>query len=486
MFHFRVRSRLAMAVTAMIVVATVAVVGMPQVVFGASPVPVVLSFTATKTTIPYTGGQIVLRAKLKYASSCKITVSPRLEGFPRSFSCSSDLVTQSVTLGVNKTGYSITYAFGMTVKNSTGSTPATNVVVTEDAALPTPAPVVVSFTATKISIPDAGGKIVLRAKLKYASSCKITVSPRLKGFPRSFSCSSDLVTQSVTLGVNKSGNSITYAFGMIVKNSTGSTPATNVVVTEGAAPPPISFTPPPPGNPTTVVFPPEGVFVADDPLVVTVTNNSSTTQDIASAAIGAVGDSADFIFIRNNCAYVTAHANCSLAVQFQPTGAGTRTGVIDVVDASWGAAGTTVQLKLRGRGVWAAASVSNSNISNNVLLFPTSQVVLTQSPVQYVTLTNVGSVPLYISPCPVPGSLPCGIEIVGGETTDFTAALDTCSNQINSAAPLIVSVGPSCTFEVLFEPSATGIRTTNVVVVDNTLDTQTQLELEGIGVEKST
>jgi hypothetical protein len=283
---------------------------------------------------------------------------------------------------------------------------------------------------------------------------------------------------------NKTGNPVTYTFGMIVKNSTGSIAATNVVVTEGAAPPPISFTPPPPGSPTTVVFAPEGVFVADDPLIVTVHNNSSATQIITGAAIATVGDAADFILIRNNCGYITAHANCSLAIQFQPTGAGVRTGAVNIVDASWGTAGTTAQVKLFGTGVWATATVSNTYIHNNVLTFPTSQVVLTQSPLQSVTLTNVGSVPLYISPNSPPGPPPPGIALTGGETTDFSAGLDTCSNQINPIDPLIVSVGESCTFEVSFEPSATGMRTSNVVVVDNTLDTQTQLGLKGIGVQK--
>ena len=376
MFHFKVRSKLAMAVTVPIVVATVAVVGTPQFALGASrPVPVVLSFTAAKT-----------------------------------------------------------------------------------------------------SIPDAGGNVVLKARLKYASSCKIMVSPSLKGFPVSFSCSSDLVRRSVTLRANNSGNTITYTFGMIVKNSTGSTTATNIIVTEGAAPSPISFTPPPPGSPKTVVFAPEGVFVADDPLVVTVTNNSSTTQDITSAAISTVGDSADFILVRNNCAYVTAHASCSLAIQFQPSGAGIRTGAISVVDASWGTTGTTLQLQLRGTGVWAAATVSNNYIRNNVLVFPTSQVLLNPSPVQNVTVTNVGSVPLYISPY--------GISLTGGESTDFSVTMDTCGNQINVSDPLIVSIGHSCTFAVTFAPSGTGTRTSNVVVADNTLGAQTQLGLEGVGIEK--
>ena len=376
MFHFKVRSKLAMAVTVPIVVATVAVVGTPQFALGASrPVPVVLSFTAAKT-----------------------------------------------------------------------------------------------------SIPDAGGNVVLKARLKYASSCKIMVSPSLKGFPGSFSCSSDLVRRSVTLRANNSGDPITYTFGMIVKNSTGSTTATNIIVTEGAAPSPISFTPPPPGSPKTVVFAPEGVFVADDPLVVTVTNNSSTTQDITSAAISTVGDSADFILVRNNCAYVTAHASCSLAIQFQPSGAGIRTGAISVVDASWGTTGTTLQLQLRGTGVWAAATVSNNYIRNNVLVFPTSQVLLNPSPVQNVTVTNVGSVPLYISPY--------GISLTGGESTDFSVTMDTCGNQINVSDPLIVSIGHSCTFAVTFAPSGTGTRTSNVVVADNTLGAQTQLGLEGVGIEK--
>ena len=348
-----------------------------------------------------------------------------------------------------------------------------------------PIPVVISFTANRTSVTDTGGKIVLRATLRYASSCEITVTPSLRSLPRTVSCSSGHVMKMVTFLANKAGNSVTYTFAIIVKNSTGTIAGTNVVVTEGAAPPPISFTPPPPGSPTTVVFAPEGVFVADNPLIVTVHNNSSSTQIVTGATIATVGDSADFILIRNNCGYITAHADCSLAIQFQPTGAGERTGAVNIVDSSWGTTGTTAQVRLVGRGVWATATVSNSYIHNNVLSFPTTQVLLTQSPLQSVTLTNVGSVPLYISPNSPPASPPPGIALTGGETTDFTADLDSCANQINPGAPLIVSVGQSCTFEVSFEPSATGIRTSNVVVVDNTLDTQTQLGLEGLGVPKA-
>ena len=82
-------------------------------------------------------------------------------------------------------------------------------------------------------------------------------------------------------------------------------------MTEGAAPPPISFTTPT-GSPTTLVFAAEGVFVGDDPLIVTVHNNSSKTQIITAVTITPVGDPTDFLLNRNNCGYVTSHANCSL------------------------------------------------------------------------------------------------------------------------------------------------------------------------------
>jgi hypothetical protein len=340
---------------------------------------------------------------------------------------------------------------------------------------PSAIPVVVSFTATRTTVPDAGGNIVLGAQLKYASSCRITVSPTLKGFSRSFSCSSDRVRQSITLRANKSPTQITYTFGLIVKNRAGSATATNVVVTEGIAPPPISFTTPT-GNPTTLVFPDEGVFVADNPLIVTVHNDSSTTQVITSVAIGTVGDPSDFNLNRNNCGHITPHANCSLAVQFQPSGAGTRTGVVDILDSSWGNAGTTAPLKLQGVGVWATATVENANIRGNILTFPIQYGVGTPSPEQYVTLLNSGKVPLYIGVFGTTATVG-PISVSGGESSDFSAAPDTCTSPTS-----IVSVGQSCTFEVAFDPSGAGTRTTSIVIDDNTLGTQTQLKVRGVGV----
>lgn len=340
---------------------------------------------------------------------------------------------------------------------------------------PSAVPVVKSFKASKTTLTDSGGKVVLSADLKYAKTCSMTVSPGLKGWPRSFSCSSDLVTETVVLAANKTENPLSYTFGLTVKNKAGTVTATNVVVSEGAAPPPISFTTPN-GSSTTLVFAREGVFVADDPLIVRVHNNSSTTQLITTVAVGTVGDPTDFLLNRNNCSYITAHETCSLAVQFQPSGAGLRTGVVDVTDSSWGTGGATAVLKLEGIGVWATATVGNANISGGTLAFPTPSGVGSSSPEQFITLYNSGSVPLYVD----------GISDTGGEATDFQVEAGSCLNPLTGGFPLIVGLAQSCTFGVTFAPSASGPRGSNIVVDDNTLGTQTQLPVTGTGAYSTT
>jgi hypothetical protein len=333
MFVSGVRSKLAMVLIAPIV-ATVAIIGSSPLALAAEralPAPSVVSFTATPTSLTYVGGKVVLAASLDYAGSCVVTASPAVPGLPKSFRCSDSLST-AVVVRPNRTASPINYSFGLTVKNRTGVVTATPVVVGEAATPPIPAPVVSSFTASNTSLSDDGGRIELRASIQYGATCTISVTPSLKGFPSRQPCTSK-VSKSVTLSVDKTPNSVNYTFALTVENKTSSVAATNVVVSVGASPPPLSF------SPRSLTFAKEGVFVADDPVIVTVHNNASTTQVVGSVAIGSVGEPTDFILNRNNCSYLTAHENCSFAIQFQPSGAGPRTGVVNIVDSSWGTSG---------------------------------------------------------------------------------------------------------------------------------------------------
>ena len=450
-FSLTVRNKTVNAVAPPVVVAEAAV-----------PSPVVSSFTASSASLPFTGGKLTLKASVEYGSSCKLKVSPAIGGFPKAFPCSTS-VKQSVNLRKNKGVAALSYSFSLTVKNKTASVIAPAVVVAEAAAPPVPAPVVSSFTSNHSSLGDAGGRIELKASFLNAATCRIAVTPGIKGFPVKFACSKS-TERFVTLGRDTSENPVQYSFALTVTNKTSSVAATNVVVEVAAPPPPLSF------SPGSLTFANEGVFVADDPVIVTVHNNASTTQNISSVAIGALGEPTDFILNRNNCSYITAGDDCSFAIQFQPTGAGPRTGVVDIIDSSWGTAGGMAHVDLFGTGVWATATVSNANIVDNVLNFPV-QGVLAPSPSQYVTVANVGSVPLYIS----------GIGVTGAESTDFSIQAGTCINLLTGSYPFVVGVGQECTFGVTFDPSSASVRETNVVVDDNTIGTQTQLQAQGTG-----
>ena len=134
-----------------------------------------------------------------------------------------------------------------------------------------PAPVIFSFSGRPQSLPYRGGNATFVARLKFASSCTISVSPRISGLPATVGCKSQSFARKVAIPKH-SGSPLSYTFQLRVKGSGGAVTAPNVVITVGAAPPPVTF------SPSSVRFGDEGVGIPSAPLTVTVTNNSATTQ----------------------------------------------------------------------------------------------------------------------------------------------------------------------------------------------------------------
>lgn len=165
MFGTRIWSKLVLGVVGPLLAATLLLAGTQTAAFGASALPVVLSFGASRTSIPNRGGTIVLNAKLQYASGCEISSSVHLKGFPIKFSCKSEIVKKRVTLPTNKSQNPIAYTFGLTARNAAGSTKATNTVVTEGVGPP-----------LSLSRPRSGARSRLSFFLTRASSSPTTLS----------------------------------------------------------------------------------------------------------------------------------------------------------------------------------------------------------------------------------------------------------------------------------------------------------------------
>jgi len=137
---------------------------------------------------------------------------------------------------------------------------------------------------------------------------------------------------------------------------------------------------------------------------------------------------------------------------YYPPATGARSAAVSLTD---NAAGSPQQVPLSGTGTTA-------KLAPTPLAFGTLAVGLT-SPVEKVTLTNVGATAITIS----------SIAVTGAEAADFPETATTCGSSLAAAA--------SCTVSLTFKPSTTGARSANLTVTDNAAGSPQQVPLSGTG-----
>ena len=317
------------------------------------------------------------------------------------------------------------------------------------AASPVPVPLISSFKASPNSLSDKGGSFTLRAELKYATTCTLSVSPSLPRLPeKRFSCASDSIVRTYSLAKDTGGLVRTYTFHLSVTNKQGTTNAPDVVVTEAAAPPPISFGV---GSENLGVV---GVEIHSINYEVRVTNNSTSPQNLGTFTI--VGDNAsDFGVPSNDCAGIVlspSGGECSFAVDFVPTSTGKRSATLELSDTSWGPSGSNAMLPLSGIGVFSEISItaSSSFYSHGNVAFGVQGVETTTTPL-YITVKDASAtVPLYVS----------SIGVSGQNYTDFGVGAGNCGSTV-------IDPGAQCQFTVTFTPTASGLRKDQVDVYGN-------------------
>jgi hypothetical protein len=92
------------------------------------------------------------------------------------------------------------------------------------------------------------------------------------------------------------------------------------------------------------------------------------------------------------------------------------------------------------------------------------QAVGTTSTSQTVTVTNTGTASLFVN----------GVSSSGANQLDFNRINDQCVG-------MPVAVGASCTITIVFNPTATGTRTMNLSVIDNSASSPQVIALTGTG-----
>lgn len=171
----------------------------------------------------------------------------------------------------------------------------------------------------------------------------------------------------------------------------------------------------------------------------TVTNSGNGATGSLSTQVSGSG-AAHFQLVSNSCAQVTLSPSgtCSVTVYFHPSAAGSHTASLDVS----GSPGGIVSAALTGVGV-APAQLS---ISPTSAVFPTTFTGSTSSPISF-TVTNTG------------GSATGNVNLnkVGTHPFDFVVTANGCGAPLNP--------GQSCIISVVFQPTGSGTRTAQLVVL---------------------
>jgi uncharacterized glyoxalase superfamily protein PhnB len=182
---------------------------------------------------------------------------------------------------------------------------------------------------------------------------------------------------------------------------------------------------------TTLTFAGQSIGTTSAAQVVTLSNTGSAALTISNVVV-----SGDFAQLNNCPTSVPAGTNCTINVTFTPTAAGNRFGSISFTDS---ASSSPQIITVSGTG----NSTPQASVSSASLGFA-SQPIGTTSAAQFVTLTNVGAVPLSIT------------SIV--PTGDF--------GETNTCGP-VLSTSASCTINVTFTPTLVGTRNGTLVITDN-------------------
>jgi hypothetical protein len=172
-----------------------------------------------------------------------------------------------------------------------------------------------------------------------------------------------------------------------------------------------------------LTFPNQVLSTTSSPQLVKLTN--SGMQAVTLSNIATTGDFAQ----TNDCpSRLDILKGCTITVTFTPTAIGQRAGAALITDD---AANSPQSLPLTGTG-------------SEILLSPASlafgsQPVGTTSPIQTITVTNEGTATVHIGPV--------GVE--GMNNTDFAQSNDCPTN---------IGAGVTCTINVTFTPTQTGLR----------------------------
>ena len=240
--------------------------------------------------------------------------------------------------------------------------------------------------------------------------------------------------------------------------SAGSTGIGGIAISGSAAPvqavsgPAASLYPPSPAFNSTIVGQSSSAQMID------LTNTGDQLLLIRKISVGGV-NLADFVAAPTCTVSLQSGQTCTISVTFTPTGAGTRQATLSVTDNT--SAGSQ-SIALTGVGVAQQPDVT-LNPASFTFSTPVNQGSTSQP--QSVSITNDGTATLHITSI--------AIDPTSANASDFSLTSNNCGAAL--------AVKATCGLTATFSPLGNGLRTANVLVVDDAPGSPQQIPLTGTG-----
>jgi hypothetical protein len=210
--------------------------------------------------------------------------------------------------------------------------------------------------------------------------------------------------------------------------------------------------------PPSLTFPLQVMNTLSTAQTVVLSNTGGWPLTIASIAITGANPG-DYAISANTCpilgAGLAAAANCSIAITFTPTAAGTRTAALTITDNSNSVPGSVQSVGLTGSATGVAVSPAALVFAN--------QLVGTASATRAVTVNNVNTVALTI----------VSVTVTGANPGDFV---------LNNGCGARLNPGRNCTVRVSFSPAAAGARAGVLTIATSDPFSPALVALSGTGI----
>jgi hypothetical protein len=216
-------------------------------------------------------------------------------------------------------------------------------------------------------------------------------------------------------------------------------------------------------RPDSLSFDPLAIGAVSDARVVEWSNAGADSAQAVELLVSGPG-AADFVVAEDLCggSALAPGDSCTVAVLFGPRGAGARAATLSLVTRPENAAG----VHLRGEGLGEAVTADDGGLVQAVpetLDFGAQPVGMAAGPLG-VRLVNQRAGPVQFA-----------ARLHGGQASEYTIALDRCSNEILNA-------GRACAIQVMFEPTGEGLRASELVLRDLNGSGTQSVPLMGSGV----